>query len=102
MKLRKRWWVTTMTDKRQGHQPKYASDATNPPNRGSGVMPSNTKRIVTVSYGMPCIICGESIELTPNEVMSLEYGNHIRSKVCDKCRAAVLRIREQMEQKYEI
>ena len=54
------------------------------------------------SLGMPCIICGETVELTPNEVMSLEYGSHIRSKVCDKCRAAVLRIRKQMEQKYEI
>lgn len=49
------------------------------------------------SLGMPCIICGESVELTPNEVMSLEYGSHIRSKVCDKCKTAVLCIREQME-----
>lgn len=47
--------------------------------------------------GMPCIICGESVALTSNEVLSLEHGLHIHSKVCDKCKAAVLRIREQME-----
>lgn len=86
-----------MTDKGQGWQPKYGNDATSPPDCGSGVTYPNTKRVVTVSYGMPCIICGESVDLTPNEVMSLEYGSHIRSKVCDKCRSAVLRMREQME-----
>ena len=63
------------------------------------IIPKNITNIKG-SLGMACIICGESVELTPNEVMSLEYGSHIRSKVCDKCRAAVLRMREQMEQKY--
>lgn len=86
-----------MTDKKHGHQPKYAIDATQPPNCGSGVILPDTKRVVTVSYGMSCIICGESVALTPSEVISLEYGHHIHSKVCDECKAAVLRIREQME-----
>ena len=90
-----------MTDKKHGHQPKYVIDETQPPNCGSGVMHLNTKRIA-VTLGMSCIICGESVELTPNEELSLERGHHIHSKVCDKCRAAVFRIREQMEQKYEI
>lgn len=43
-----------------------------------------------------CIICGETIELTPNEEASLYYGHSIGSKVCDKCKQAVLYIREQL------
>ena len=48
--------------------------------------------------GAPCIICDESVPLTQNEILSLEHGHHIHSKVCDKCKAAVLRMREQMKQ----
>ena len=44
-----------------------------------------------------CIICGEPVPLTPNDVVSLEHGRDIHSKVCDKCKAAVLRMRELME-----
>ena len=44
-----------------------------------------------------CIICGESVPLTPNDVISLEHGHDIHSKVCDKCKAAILRMRELME-----
>jgi hypothetical protein len=46
--------------------------------------------------GVDCIICGETIELTPNEEASLYYGHSIGSKVCDKCKQAVLYIREKM------
>lgn len=46
--------------------------------------------------GVACIICGETIELTPNEETSLYYGHGIGSKVCDKCKQAVLYIREKM------
>lgn len=46
---------------------------------------------------MPCLICGDSVMLTSREEMSLQYGRHIHSKVCDKCREAVLCMREQME-----
>lgn len=42
----------------------------------------------------PCIICGEPVELTPDEKLSLQYGHNIDSKVCDKCREAVWSIRE--------
>lgn len=83
-----------MTDKKHGHQPKYVIDATQLPNCGSGVMHLNTKRIA-VTLGMPCIICGESVELTPSEVSSLEHGHHICSRVCDECKAAVARMKEQ-------
>ena len=49
--------------------------------------------------GTSCIICGESVPLTQDDILSLEHGHHIHSKVCDKCKAAVLRMREQMEVK---
>ena len=54
--------------------------------------------IDNLSLGTYCIICGESVPLTQNEEMSLRYGHCIHSKVCDKCKAAVLRMREQVEQ----
>ena len=44
-----------------------------------------------------CIICGELVELTPNEELSLHRGFHIDSKVCDKCREAILHTRKQIE-----
>jgi hypothetical protein len=43
-----------------------------------------------------CIICEESIPLTEWEESALSYGHHIHSKVCDKCKAAILYMREQM------
>ena len=44
-----------------------------------------------------CIICEEPVELTPNEELSLRHGFHIDSKVCDKCREAILHTRKQIE-----
>ena len=56
----------------------------------------NSKYIKThLSVG--CIVCGESVILDEREVSMLEYGLPIHSKVCDKCRAAILHMREQME-----
>lgn len=43
-----------------------------------------------------CIVCGESVLLTEQEEISLQYGHSIHSKVCDKCKAAVLYMREHM------
>lgn len=40
-----------------------------------------------------CIICGESVRLTEEEQLRLSYGLNIQSKVCDKCKRAVLYIR---------
>lgn len=37
----------------------------------------------------PCLICGESVELTEYETM----GKNI-FKICDKCKNAVMKIRE--------
>ena len=44
-------------------------------------------------YAMPCIICGDSVELTENESYSVRQGHIISPKVCDKCKAAVMKIR---------
>lgn len=43
-----------------------------------------------------CLVCGESVRLDPQEELGLRYGNHIYSKICDKCKAAILYAREQM------
>lgn len=43
-----------------------------------------------------CMVCGDSIRLEPWEVSVLHYGHHIHSKICDKCKAAILYMREQM------
>lgn len=44
-----------------------------------------------------CIVCSESIPLTQEEELSLQYGHSIHSKICDKCKQAILHMREQIE-----
>lgn len=41
-----------------------------------------------------CIICGDSTRLTKSEELDLLSGHRLESKVCDECKAAVLRMRE--------
>lgn len=49
------------------------------------------------SVSVPCIICGELVELTDYE----EKCCRDIYKVCDKCKQAVMKIREQYEDKGE-
>ena len=49
------------------------------------------------TIAIQCLICGEGVELTENEQMCINYGRSIHSKVCDKCKAAVMKIRKEME-----
>lgn len=49
------------------------------------------------TLGASCIICGETVVLTEGEEMVLRSGYNIGNKVCDKCRQAVLYVREQMQ-----
>ena len=49
------------------------------------------------SYCAPCIICGELVKLRLNEERMLGYGKTPSPKVCDKCREAVLTLREIFE-----
>lgn len=46
----------------------------------------HTATIVPVKYGISCLICGETIRTTN---IPINYP-----EVCDKCKAAVLKIRE--------
>ena len=45
---------------------------------------------------MACLICGESVPMTEMEEVALRFGNHVHSKICDKCRETILYMREQM------
>lgn len=45
-----------------------------------------------------CLVCGESVELTEMEESRLMCGMSVHSKICDKCKAAILYMREQMLQ----
>lgn len=45
--------------------------------------------------GIQCIICNEFTELTDDEYEELVYGNTRIYKVCDKCREAVMKIRNE-------
>ncbi len=43
-----------------------------------------------------CLVCGEPVVLDEQEKMRLDHGLPIHSKICDKCKAAILYMREQM------
>lgn len=56
-------------------------------------------KVNPVGYkGKSCIVCGEPVRLTVHEEMALEYGKHIGEKCCDKCKAAILHMRKQLEE----
>ena len=42
-----------------------------------------------------CLICGEAVELE-KEGIALKWGHRTIYKICDKCKAAVLKMREQL------
>ena len=49
---------------------------------------------VKASLGTGCIICNETILLSDEEELMLRSGYSIHSKVCDKCKNAILHMRE--------
>ena len=53
---------------------------------------ANILEFAKASIGVECLICGESVLLTGFEEM--EARNHSIYKVCDKCKQAVMKIRE--------
>ena len=57
-----------------------------------------TDLVTTSTICVRCLICGESVELNDTEETVLKYGKSV-SKVCGKCRNAVMKMREVMEQK---
>ena len=46
-----------------------------------------------VRYSIPCIICGEYVTLNDMENMALTLPYSSMYKVCDKCREAVMMMR---------
>lgn len=46
-----------------------------------------------VTYGISCMICGESIPV--GSISELQCRG---KEICEKCKKAILKIREQMEQ----
>lgn len=49
--------------------------------------------------GKACIVCGEPVPLNELEVAALNYGGaKIETKMCDKCRNAILFIRNMMDE----
>ena len=51
---------------------------------------------IKFSMCAPCIICEESVELTEAEEIAARYGHFNGCKICDKCKQAVMYVREQM------
>ena len=58
--------------------------------------------IQNVSYGIPCMICDESVKLSDDEVKAMRYGYHTQPKICDKCKQAILHIRKKIETSSDI
>ena len=61
-------------------------------------VPSYTEGII----GTACLICDESVPLSDKEYLAMLAGRNVNPKVCDKCKAAVLRMREQMKEGGEV
>ena len=53
----------------------------------------NIKRHICI----PCLVCGEGVTLTEEEEATMYYGHHVHSKVCDKCKEAILYMRDHMQ-----
>lgn len=49
------------------------------------------------TIAIQCLICGEGVELNWVEQACVDHGRSIHSKVCAKCKAAVMKIRKEME-----
>lgn len=57
----------------------------------------DVSNLVKPSICTSCMVCGETIELISEEQTLLRYGRSIHNKICDKCKRAILHIREQIE-----
>ena len=48
------------------------------------------------TVGTSCIICGEPVLFSHDEFERFKRGLHVQSKVCDKCKAAIMQARSAM------
>lgn len=61
---------------------------------GKRFWPASVAKISITTY---CIVCDAPVELTPEEGLRLERGHHIGSKVCDKCKQAIMHVRNHLD-----
>jgi hypothetical protein len=54
------------------------------------------KERIKTKLATPCIVCGESIPLEAYEEEAYLHGFYVHNKICEKCKAAILYVREQM------
>ena len=58
-------------------------------------MTTNISEFAKTSISVECLICGESVLLTGIEEMVAR--NHSIYKVCDKCKQAIMKMRETIQ-----
>ena len=46
---------------------------------------------------MPCLICNEPIKISEYTDNRLRHEQWVNPKICDKCKQAILKVREVME-----
>ena len=49
------------------------------------------------SIGVGCLICNEYVGLSEMEEKMLYASIHLNPKICDKCKAAVMKVRKELE-----
>ena len=54
-------------------------------------------KAMQVNISIGCLICDESVELSEMERSRLNHGLDIHSKICDKCKNAILYYRRKFE-----
>lgn len=55
-----------------------------------------------VGIGVSCMVCNEAVLLTKNEEFLLSHGRSVGSKICDKCKEAILHVRKQLDETQKI
>ena len=67
-----------------------------PHNEVNGTITAHATRIEP-KYSVECIVCFEPVQLTAYEEQLVRNGRHIPPKVCNKCREAIMHIRNKLE-----
>ena len=52
-----------------------------------------------LNISIACLVCDEPVRLEEMEVQRYKHGFHINSKICDKCKKAILHHRKELEEK---
>ena len=56
-------------------------------------------KAMRINLSIACLICDEPVALSEMEQSRLNHGLDIHSKVCDKCKKAILHYRKELEEK---